>query len=251
MRPKLPSVQAEKKAPSPLRVPGAGITPRAPRVGSSPDLPDASPSSPALTEVTAGMSTIAIEAALAELTAWRREAERKIARLEAEVADLSGNDIATKVDAIPGVAFAAGAIPSPSHAQAHAKEGPAPWAPAAAVAVAAPAPVPVAPLVHAVPIAAHTPHPAVAPPPAPSSAPALAAVPIAVGSAPVVHQAQHAPAFREVRPQYDLTMKPGESIDLPSGLDGGRRKKTMGMIAALLLIAGMAALVISALASQR
>jgi hypothetical protein len=204
------------------------------------------------------MSTIAIEAALAELTAWRREAERKIARLEAEVADLGGGtDMATKVDAIPGVAFAAGALPAPSHALA--KDGHAPWAPAAPATFAAPVPVPVAPLVHAVPIPAPTPHPAVAPPPAPSSASALEAVPIAVASAPapVAHPppappAPHqAPAFREVRPQYDLTMKPGESVDLPSGLDGGRRKKRMGMIAAFLLVAGMAVLVISALASQR
>ncbi len=57
--------------------------------------------------------------------------------------------------------------------------------------------------------------------------------------------------FEAPRRQYDLELRPGETIDLPTGLDGGRRKKVLGWLVMLAILGGMAALIVSALASQR
>ena len=54
-----------------------------------------------------------------------------------------------------------------------------------------------------------------------------------------------------VRPQYDLEMRPGESVDIPDEFNAGRKKRLMGWILGLALVLGMAALIITALASQR
>jgi hypothetical protein len=51
--------------------------------------------------------------------------------------------------------------------------------------------------------------------------------------------------------QFDLQMKPGEYVDLPNALDGGRRKRLVGWLFIALILLGMAALVASSLASQR
>jgi hypothetical protein len=56
---------------------------------------------------------------------------------------------------------------------------------------------------------------------------------------------------KPARHMYDMSMRPGESIELPSALDGGRRKKVIGWLVVVIILGGMASLVISALASQR
>jgi hypothetical protein len=166
------------------------------------------------------MSPIAMEAALAELGAWRREAERKIARLEGELVQLRALGASAPIPA---------AVPTVPRelARDQSRDPTAPilpefqplrdippaWATPAATATAADSP--------------------------PAATPAPAAAPASI--TPRV----------QPRPQYDLTMKPGESIDLPSGLDGGRRQKTMGWLVVLAIIIVMGGLVISALASQR
>jgi len=201
------------------------VSPRPPTVAPpGAEQGERSPSAPPITEITSGMSLIAIEAALAELTAWRREAERKIARLEAELADVRSANVtaAAKLDPAP-----APVAPMP---QFHAPKEPAPpWAPSPFAAV--------------VPVAG-------------ASAPVVAAVveaPAApVAPAPPIEAPPHVVSIRAAsRPQYDLDMRPGESIDLPSGLDGSRRKKVLGWMVVLMILGGMATLIISALASQR
>jgi hypothetical protein len=166
------------------------------------------------------MAPIAIEAALAELGTWRRDAERKIARLEAEVAELQAAPRA------PAVA------PSPP------KEPLPPWA--------------------------HTPlAPAVAPVviPAAAATPAsLAATDPAYGPTdpiPIVN-AREAPTMPPSHPprsvhavHYDLDLRPGETFDLPSQLDAGRRKRMLGWLALLLIVGGMIALVAASAVSQR
>jgi hypothetical protein len=210
------------------------------------------------------MSQIAMEAALAELAAWRRETERKLARLEAEVSQLKTNGAlqalhtgppTLDLSAITAVAvtpYAPQAAP-PAAPPQPIKEPTPPWA--------VPAPAVAAPVAHAPPLPApHPPavaHPpphaspapvAAAPQPVPQPAPPVAA-PTPAAAPPAVVSIQ--PRVPEVRHQYKLELEPGETFDMPSGLDGGRRKRVLSSLVVMLIVSGMAALIISALASQR
>ncbi len=169
------------------------------------------------------MAPIAIEAALAELGTWRREAERKIARLEAEVAELQTAPRA----AAPGVAPGA-----------QRDREPLPWA--------------------------HTP---LAPAVAPVGVPAVAATPVSLTATdpaygptdpiPIVNVREAPTMPPSLAPRsvhavyYDLDLRPGESVDLPSQLDAGRRKRMLGWLALLLIVGGMIALVAASAVSQR
>jgi len=55
----------------------------------------------------------------------------------------------------------------------------------------------------------------------------------------------------EPRQQFDLEMRPGELLDMPSELDGSKRKRVLVGFLMFMMLAGMATLVIAALASQR
>jgi hypothetical protein len=167
---------------------------------------------------------VAVEAALAEFGAWRRDADRKIAKLESELTELRG---IRALHTGPPTLDLSSMTPAASTV-APMKEAFVPWTPAAAAAPAAsPAPVAV---------------PAAVVPSAPPSAPAVA---------PDVTSVL-APAVRVGSPvHYELEFRPGERVDLPDGLDGSRRKRLLGWLVSTFIVGGLAALVIAALASQR
>ena len=200
--PNVPSVRpTPPRGPVPLRpLPAKGVSPRPPPVVPTPAVPEPIESAPgpgATTEVNAPMPHIAIEAALADLVAWRREAEKKIVHLEAELAHL--RRISSPVQPTLDLSLMSESEP-PS------------------------APFPV---IH--PLAAE-----IAPAPT-----------VPVTALHLVSAARPAP-----RQQFDLEMRPGEYFDLPTGLDGERRKRMIAWFVVLVIVAGMAGLVISALASQ-
>lgn len=51
-------------------------------------------------------------------------------------------------------------------------------------------------------------------------------------------------------PQYDLEMRPGETVVLPDELDGGRKKSFVRWLFVLLILGGLGALIAAAVASQ-
>jgi hypothetical protein len=61
------------------------------------------------------------------------------------------------------------------------------------------------------------------------------------------------PAASRARParQYDLDLKPGEIIDIPSALNAGHKKRLLGWLVAIVILGGLGALILSALASNR
>ena len=244
-----------RQAPTPLKVPSATAgSPRPPNV--SADARDRGASSPDLGATASGMSSVAIEAALAELTAWRREAERKIARLESELTQLTQARAAAPASPLGaaspvsppspfgplGAVGQASAVspvsPSPPKVDfAHAPTAPLPQfrgVKESAIAPLAPAfaPMPQAPE----PVSPTMPLLPSAPPPPPQPVPQVLSI------APRVQPAVY---------HYDLEMKPGEYFDFPSDLDGGRRKRMMLTFLVLMIVSGMAALIITAIASQR
>ncbi len=252
------------------------VSPRPPNVAPTSEPQDPlEPSSPALNDTSSGMSAIAMEAALAEMTAWRRDAERKIAQLEAEVLQLRATQAFHALHAGPptldlSAVTAVNASPLPKQPV---KEPLPPWAVGAPAAHVAPvmAPAPVAQVRPASPappqVQAYTPAPAqlaptpVAPPAAPTPiAPSVVpyvdaqfAPPTVAPSPPQVYSIQPrqaAPSYSQV-PQYDLEMKPGDSFDMPTGLDGSRRKRRLVGFVVMVIVTGMAAMIIAALASQR
>lgn len=86
-----------------------------------------------------------------------------------------------------------------------------------------------------------------APPPAPAGAAFPAAGPAwGLSGQP----AQPKPAVRKV-PQYDLTIKPGETIDIPGALNSARRKKLFGWLFVIFIVAGVGGLLIAAVMSNR
>jgi hypothetical protein len=173
------------------------------------------------TEITGSMSGLALESTLADMVAWRRDAERKLAYLESELQQLrrgAAGPSASKIDlerAPTGPLFPE-FDPGNEHPAA-------PWSP-----------------------------PVVAPTPPVASAASPYVAELATVGAP-----EAAPAFVplarrvEPRPQYDLEMKPGEYLDLPNELDGSKRKRLLAGFVLFVIVAGMAALIITALVSQR
>jgi hypothetical protein len=190
------------------------------------------------------MPQIAVEAKLADFTAWRRDAERRLARLESEVVELRGAlATATASAAVNGSAHRLDRSrdeTSPILPEFKAlAENPAVWSSVAAG---------LAPTV----AAATVPAQAVATSPAISTQDASPNVIIAEDSRPVEAPPRVVSvATRAPRVQFDLQMKPGEYVDLPNALDGGRRKRLVGWLFIALILLGMAALVASSLASQR
>ncbi len=204
------------------------------------------------------MPQIAIEAKLADFTAWRRDADRKISRLEGEIADLRTN-LAVALAAQAANTGVAGATKVDRSRDETAPilpefkalaENPAVWSTVAAGL--APAAAITAPVLHAAGSALgadSSPTPAVAPAPGKVPSPSSPSVVVAPDSAPRV--VAIASTARLPHVQYDLQMRPGESIDLPGALDGERRKRMVGWLFLALVVVAMAALVISSLASQR
>jgi hypothetical protein len=222
--PKLGAIPAVKPAPAPVKPlappPGVAISPRPPaaamNAAASADVREPSPSAPAVTETIATMPQIAVEAALAELTAWRREAERKISRLENEIAQLRSaaarSPLPPAVSPLPDRSRDPTAAILPEFQSL--RDSPAVWA---------------------------TPAAALAPIAAPALAPVLAeAPPRALSVAPRLEPRQH----------FDLEMKPGEYFDLPSELRGGRQKRVAWFLAVLILFV-VGTLVVSSMVSNR
>jgi hypothetical protein len=186
--------------------------------------PDAAGDHAALasTELAGGTARGAIESTIVEMIAWRREAEKRIAYLETEILHLRRGGT--------------GAGPSLPGPDLH-RDQTAPLfpefdpAPAAAAAPWAPAP-----LVSAQPKAA--------PAPAPEVGASIVPVRVSASMMPIVRRV-------EPRPQYDLEMRPGEFLDLPDELDGSKKKKYLVGFLLFLILGGMSALIITALASQR
>jgi hypothetical protein len=170
------------------------------------------------------MSRLALESTLADMVAWRRDADRKLAYLESELQLLrrgAAAPVAPTVDlerAPTGPLF-----PEFDPGKEQAVIASPPWSP---------------------PLVASAPHVA----PAASTYVVESAAIASPEAAPrVVSIARRV----EPRPQYDLEMKPGEYFDLPNELDGSKRKRLLVGFMMFVILAGMAALVITALASQR
>lgn len=152
------------------------------------------------------MSQTALENALVELTAWRRDMDRRFAQVEAVVGQL----------------YAARNAGGQARGEYRASDDvPVNWS--------APPPAPGSGAGAAFPAAgpAWGPSPQQAPQPAPAKPAAL----------PVRH--------------YDLTIKPGESIDIPSALNAGRKKRVFGWLFAIVVLGALTALAISAMMSNR
>jgi hypothetical protein len=168
-----------------------------------------------VTAVTSAMSRLQLESTMADMVAWRREAEKKLAYLESELVQLrrsAASPAASPPVARPDLHRDPTAPLFPEFATL--QETRAAWDGAASIAPAAPAP---------------------------SVAHAPAAVPAVVSIARRVEPRQH----------FDLEMRPGEFLDMPSELDGSKRKRVLVGFLMFMMLAGMATLVISALASQR
>jgi hypothetical protein len=87
--------------------------------------------------------------------------------------------------------------------------------------------------------------------------PSLTPVPPAVGAVtPIVPSVTAAASVAPVRsyvPQtapMELYASPGELDDIPSALNGGRRKRIFGWFVTIVLVLGLGALVVAAIASQ-
>jgi hypothetical protein len=176
-----------------------------------------------VTAVTSPMSRLALESTMADMVAWRRDAEKKLAYLESELVQLrhtAANLTAPKPDLHRDPT--APLFPEFASLQ----ETPAAWGGNASIAPAFSAvPTPLA---------------------APAAASPAVASPAATSPA-VVSIARRA----EPRQHFDLEMRPGEFLDMPSELDGSKRKRLLVGFLMFVLLAGMATLVITALASQR
>jgi hypothetical protein len=167
-------------------------------------------------------AVVGLHAVVAELVAWRHEAESTIARLEAEVAQLRlARDPTGPV------------LPEFKELEKLQSgwTAPAPSAPSAPEAGAAAAP-------RSAPVAV-----------SPAASPPATAAPV-IGWAPPAAVPVAKPAPRAFR-QYDLEMKPGESIDIPGSMNAGRKKRLLGWLVLVVFAGGLIALVVAALASQR
>jgi len=216
-----PKPPAARVAPTPVRAPAGpspakppaparAISPRAPAVAPNDSSDD---DSPGPTEVTRTTPQVAVEAALADFSAWRREAERKISQLEAEVLRLGS---------------LTHRAPEPT------RELPA-FQPAVVAAPAVVLPAHELPRPSALPMWSQGATQAAAPTPVPNVA------------------VSHVPAVVSIRPReepLELQARPGELYDLPSALDGGRRKRLIVTLVVLILVIGMGALIFAAVASQ-
>jgi hypothetical protein len=211
MRPRVATIAGPPQPPTPPKAPSPATpaaSPRPPPVIATPEAPEAAASGP--TEVSRPLPQIAVEAALADLMAFRREADRKISQLEAEVLRLG--------------ALTQQRVGEPTREMVALQPSMLPvWETSRAAAVA---PAAVA---------------AAAVEPAPSLGPVYAAAEGPAGIA-VVSVKAHEP--------MDLHVRPGDLHDLPSALDGSRRKRSVVMFVVFLLVVGMGALIYAALASQ-
>lgn len=170
-----------------------------------------------VTAVTSPMSRLALESTMADMIAWRRDAEKKLAYLESELAHLR-QTAASPAGTKPDLHRDPTAPLFPEFASL--QETPAVWGGSASIA----------------------PAPSVAP--APVASPAVAPPAAAVAIVSIARRA-------EPRQHFDLEMRPGEFLDMPSELDGGKRKRLLVGFLMFVLLAGMATLIITALASQR
>lgn len=177
---------------------------------------------------------LTLESAMADMVAWRRDAEKKLAYLESELAQLRLRAVtavsagAPKPDLqrdptaplFPEFSALNEARAATSGATSGATFGATSGAISGAI-LGAPASL--------------------------TPSPTAASITPAYTQPSVVSIARRV----EARPQYDLEMRPGEHLDIPSELDGGKRKRFLVGFLMLVLVAGMATLVITALASQR
>jgi hypothetical protein len=201
-RPNLSATRGSSPGITPLKAPSSGgaASPHppvvAPAVGTAAARRDAPPSTPSVGEG-GRFSQATIENALVELTAWRREVDRRLGQIEA----------------VLGRLHAERGAGGQARAERTSEDVPVEWSASA-----------------------------------PAQGGAYPAAGPAWGAAP--QRAQAKPAALPVR-QYDLTMKPGESIDIPSSLNAGRKKRVFGWLFVILIVGAVGGLMISAVLSNR